>query len=586
MESLGATLKRGWELQQQRQFGKAEALYWQILSVEPKNTLALFLLGSLELELGRNDLAVRHLSAAVDGDALQAVYHATLARAQLASGRHPEAAAGFRKAIELDPRDATAYVNLGNALLYGKNVVEAIASYEKAIALDPDLAEAHSSLGAVLEHQGQPDEAVAHYRRAIAARPDFFDAHYNLGTALLIQGRADEAIASLGTAIRMQPLSHAAHGNLAAAYHALGRQSEARLNIERAIELAPEAADYHCSLATILRIEGSPSEALQSYDRALSLDPALAEASYGRALALLSLGRFAEAWPGFEDRLRCQPAGAVELDRPNWDGAPLEGRTLLVHAEGGWADTIQFVRFAKLAQQRGGNVVLVVPAELKTLLATSGFDRVVSRDESLPPGDVQTPLLSLPGILGIDLEAIPGEVPYLAVDSARVAKFQDSLASHRGFRVGIARRGTNRGDIPLHEFAGLAAVPGVTLVDLDARGPDADSEHAAAEFPVIRLDALESETDKLAAAAAAIRNLDLVVAADSDLAHLAGSLGVPVWLALGKASDWRWMHDRDDSPWYPTMRLFRQQNRGDWSGVFECMAVELAELARQKSESS
>jgi tetratricopeptide (TPR) repeat protein len=590
MESSGQTLKRAWELQQQRKYAKAEAIYWQVLALEPKNSLALFLLGSLELEIGRYDLSQRHLSAAVEGDPKQAVYHATLARAQLALGRHTEAVARFCRAIELDPQDATVFVNLGNALLHVKDAATAIGCYEKAIELDPELAEAYSCLGAVLQHQGRQDEAIAHYRQAIAARPEFIDAHYNLGTALLNLGRAEEARLSLSTAAELQPLLHAAHGNLAAAYHALGRGAEARLNIDRALELAPEAADYHCSRATILRFEGSPAEAIESYDRALSLEPKLAEASFGRALALLSLGRFSEAWPGFEDRLLCQPAAAIQLDQPLWDGSPLEGRTLVVYADGGWADTIQFVRFAKLAAKRGGNVVLVVPAELKALLAESGVEQVVARDEPLPPCDLQAPLLSLPGILGIELEMLPGEVPYLAIDPARIDAWRDAISPYRGFRVGIAWQGAsrNRPDpgsaIPLGCFAPLAAVPGVDLISLQPQPRDSDPKLAGAAFSLAWLDDIESPPDKLLDAAAVMKHLDLVIAADSALAHLAGALGVPVWLAIRKGADWRWMLDRQDSPWYPTMRLFAQESRGDWSGAFERMAAELADVAHPHAD--
>ena len=268
----------------------------------------------------------------------------------------------------------------------------------------------------------------------------------------------------------------------------------------------------------------------------------------------------------------------------------MEGRTLLVHSEGGWGDTIQFVRFATLAAKRGGIVVLVVPAELTSLLAGAGIERVVSRDEPLPRCAVQVPLLSLPGILGIELETMPRDVPYLGIDPARVERWRDTLASYRGFRVGITWQGAspNRPDprsaIPLACFAPMAAVPGVDLISLQASERDASPEFSDTAFRLARLDDFESSPDKLLDAAAVMKNLDLVVAADSALAHLAGALGVPVWLAIRKAADWRWMLDRQDSPWYPTMRLFPQESRGDWDSALARVATELADVARRPAD--
>lgn len=588
---MSETLKSAWDLQQQQQYGKAEAAYWKILAVQPRHSLALFLLGRLELELGRHNLAATHLAEALRHDPSHAVYYATLARAQQALGCHRDAVKNYRAALELEPDGADYYVNLGNALLHCKEAAEAITCYEKAIECDPQLAQAHSCLGATLEHRGRMDEALAHYRKAIALQPTGFDAHYNLGTALLHLHQPADALQSLVVAVGLQPRSHAAHGNLAAAYHALGREAEARLSIDQAIELAPDTAEYHCNLATILRNQGRPAEAIEAYDQALAIDPKHAEATHGRSLAQLSLGRLLEAWEGFERRVDCQPAGVLKLDEPLWDGSPLDDRTLLVHDELGLHNTIQFIRFIKLVEQRTGTVVLAVRPDLVPFLVESGFQGLVARNEPLPKFDVQSPLLSLPGILGIELETIPRDVPYLDVKPARIERWREALAEYRGFRVGISwqeEKNLLTGDansIPLDFFARLINVPGVDLISLQQEDRDSPARRAAAPSRIAFLDELGTGPASFADVSAVMKNLDLVIAADSVAAHLAGALGVPVWLALRDGCSWRWMVDRDDSPWYPTMRLFRQESLGDWSGVFDRMAKKLAEVARRPQDS-
>ncbi|MEX0678392.1 MAG: tetratricopeptide repeat protein [Pirellulales bacterium] len=587
METIGDTLQRAWQLHDGGSYAQAETLYRQILNVQPEHNFALFLLGRLELDVGRHASAVEHLSAAVKGDASQAVYLATLARAHQALGRHREAAAGYRAALELEPDATDYYVNLGKVLLQCGEAAEAIACYEKAVERDPALAVAYNGLGAALEQQGRVEEAIGHYRRAISLRPNSASAHYNLGTAMLKQGRPAEALQDLTTAVQLQPKGDAAQSNLAAAYHLLGREDEARETIDRAIELAPDEPDHHCSLATVLRYQGRPHDALASYERALALNPDQAEAAFGRALVLLSLGRYAEAWPGFESRLASGP-GKVKLGEPRWDGSPLANRTLLIDAEKEPRDTIQFIRLVKLAQRRGGNVVVAVDPTFLTLLGESGFGDLVSRDEPLPKFEVQAPLLSLPGILGLELDTIPREVPYLDVDPGRVGKWRDALAPYRGLKVGIAWQGAraqqldDRRSIPLDSFARLSKVAGVDLISLEHE----EGDRPPAPFEIAFFDELQSGGQALLDTAAVIKSLDLVIASDSAAAHLAGALAVPVWLALNKTPDWRWLLDRDDSPWYPTMRLFRQESSGDWAGVFERIATELADVARRRNESS
>lgn len=581
----GEELQRAWELHQQEQYGDAEAIYRKVLAATPRHAVALFLLGRLELDQGRNELAAEHLSAAVESDASQAVFHATLARAQRALGRVGRAVESYRQAVDLAPDNADYYVNLGNALLARKEATEAAACYKKAIELDPQLPEAYTCLGAVLEHQGQLEEAEAQHRKAIALRPKYAEAHHNLGTVLLRLDKAEEALECFRTATEEKPDWDAPWANLGAVHYALGNDDEAWRCVDRALELAPRFADNHVSRAKLLADQGRWQEALDAYEEALTLDPKNVGAWYGRALVNLSLGRFAEGWAGFEHRSQVHPSRSLQLPRA-MVGRFLGDQTLLVHAEWGLGDTIQFIRLVKRLEL--SKVVLAVQPELMTLLAESGFDNVVSREE-LPEFDVQIPLMSLPRILQIELEDIPSEVPYLSVRDDRVARWREALAPHRGFRVGVAWQDNARHrldrarTIPPVHLSALAEVPGVELIGLQQDEPGRPSLRDAMPCKIAFLDELAGP-DALLDTAAVMMNLDLVVVSDSVLAHLAGALGVPVWVALAKPASWRWLVDREDSPWYPTMRLFRQETRGNWSEVFARMAESLKELVRQRED--
>jgi tetratricopeptide (TPR) repeat protein len=407
-------------------------------------------------------------------------------------------------------------------------------------------------------------------------------AHYNLATALLRLRRSDEALPGLLTAARLLPESPLVHRNLGIALLTLGKPAEARRAFERVIELAPDRPLPYCQLGTLKRYEGRLDEALRCFDRALAIEPNFAEAIYGRGLTCLAAGQFAEGWTGFERRIdSLNRPDTLPLAEPAWDGSFLDGRTLLVHAEQGLGDTLQFIRFAPLAAKQAGRAVLAVQRSLIPLLADSGFGPLVARDGPLPAFDLQVPLMSLPFVLGTTLDTLPRDVPYLRASPARVGRWRTRLAGLQGLKVGIAWQGSRSYEldrlrsIPLACFAPLAAVAGVSLVSLQKPEAGAQGAQANALFPLTTFDDLDAGEGAFGDTAAVIANLDLVVTSDSAMAHLAGALGAPVWLALSALPDWRWMFERPDSPWYPTMRLFRQPSLGDWSAVFSSMAAEL-----------
>ena len=319
-----------------------------------------------------------------------------------------------------------------------------------------------------------------------------------------------------------------------------------------------------------------------------ALKPDYADAHWNLSLLNLLTGDFESGWPGFEWRWQTKQQNFHRRhdSRPLWDGQPLAGRTILLHAEQGLGDTIQFVRYVPLVQERGGRVVVECQPPLLSLLADSpGIDLVLAQGEPLPAFEVQAPLLSLPGILGTTLGSIPARVPYLRADPELAQSWRKKLEPLGGFKVGIVWQGNPqfKGDrqrsIPLRHYQALARVEGVRLLSLQ-KGPGADPLRAGATaFPVLDLGAqLETFGDT----AAVLENLDLLISSCTSVPHLAGALGVPVWLALPFVPDWRWLLEREDSPWYPHHRLFRQDRPGDWNGVFERIATALRDLVGTK----
>jgi hypothetical protein len=347
--------------------------------------------------------------------------------------------------------------------------------------------------------------------------------------------------------------------------------------------LKPDYAVAYNNLGLTQVEYGDREAAARSYEEALRLKPDYADAHLNRALLWLLLGDFERGWPEYEWRWRCRGFPKPAFRQPAWDGSPLQGRTILLHAEQTLGDTLQFIRYAPLVRQRGGKGLLVVPPPLLSLLARCpGVDGLAAQGSPLPDFDIHAPLLSLPGLFRTTLATIPAEVPYLAADPQLVERWrreEDRLTG--AFRVGLVWQGPSKHQwdrqrsLPLERFEPLARLPGVRLFRLQP-GPGAEQLRSIGErFPVIdlgsRLDPASFED-----MAAVMASLDLIISVDSDLAHLAGALGRPVWLLLPFAPDWRWLLGREDSPWYPTMRLFRQKEPGNWDGVVDAVVGDLA----------
>jgi len=462
---------------------------------------------------------------------------------------------------------------------------EAADIYRQILAVAPDQAQAWHLLGLVARQWGELDLAVQYMGRAVELEPGYAEAHSNLGDAWQQWGELARAEGCFRRAVQLKPQFVEAHYNLGNVLKQSGRLEEAERSYRQVLELAPEYVNAHNNLGHALYEQGRYDEAGEFFRRAQELDPNHAEAHGNLSHLLLLKGDFEAGWREYEWRWKSRDLRPREFEQPRWNGGPLAGRTILLHAEQGLGDTIQFVRYAPFLKSVGAQVFLECPAALKRLLAScDGIDRLIGLGEDLPAFDVHAPLLSLPGIFRTTLETIPEKVPYLHADPSLVNSWRGKLAGERGFRIGINWRGRSGvgsfvlRDVPLSCFTGLAALPGVLLISLQQGEGRQELAGAGEQVQIVDLGAnIDQEHGAFMDTAAIMKNLDLVITSDTSIPHLAGALGVPVWLALPFVPDWRWQLAREDSPWYPTMRLFRQTSAGDWAKVFEEMRAALEE---------
>lgn len=448
----------------------------------------------------------------------------------------------FRRIPSIRHADAGALQRRGLALGRRGRLAEAASCCQKALQLRPHFPAAHFCLGRVFARKHRWSQAVDCFETALRQRPKLPAVLNRLGLALAELDRWEEAIACYRKLLVQQPDHFLAHRILCKAYSHLGRLDDSLRHIEHALRLKP----------------GHP------------------ESRVNRALLWLRQGEFARGWAEYEWRWQLTGNPPRRLPQPLWDGAPLAGRTILLHAEQGLGDTLHFLRYAAGLKESGARVILESPPALSRLLARCpGIDCLVTRGSTLPPFDVHAPLLSLPRLVGTILANIPARVPYLAAEPKLVESWRRKLAAYPGFKVGIVWQGSSRfpddrlRSIPLSHFESLAGVKGVRLFSLQKNEGTEQLAGRANRFPVIDLGPkVDEAAGPFMDTAAIMPNLDLVITCDTAIAHLAGALGVPVWLPLSVSSDWRWRLNQEDSPWYPSMRLFRQKEHGNWREVF------------------
>ena len=533
-----------------RQFDAAEKICARVLKAQPKFFDALHLMGVLKLEGGKPAAALGFLESAAQLNSQSAQLLSNLARALAALDRDERALAAIDKALKLAPDDLKSLNGRGNVLLKLNRADEAIAVFERALAIEPRFLNARASLGNAYVQLGRHEEALTHYGAVLAVHPAHAETLYNRANALADLGRNADALAAYAQAIAARP-------------------DYPRAQIGRGIAL--QALNRH-------------QEALDVFGGVLRADKTNADARHNEALSLLTLGDYRRGFAGYEARwLRSGMPRRRSFGKPLWLGEfPLGRRTILIHAEQGLGDTIQFVRYVPLLARGGAKVVLEVQPALKELLSRlDGVASVVGQGGALPPYDVHCPAGSLPHALHTDLASIPTKVPYLAADEQRLAKWRERLGALPQPRVAFAWSGStvhandrNR-SIALSRLAPWFAVGQGSFVSIqrDLRDGDADT---LAGFPNVTHvgDVLDDFDDT----AAVLALVDLVVSVDTSVVHLAGAMARPVFVLLPFQPDWRWLLARDDSPWYPTARLFRQPQPGDWDGVIAAVAGELKKL--------
>jgi tetratricopeptide (TPR) repeat protein len=563
-QQLDHMLRQAVALQHNGALVEAEELYREILELKPKHVDALRWLGELALQTGRLQEGVDLLKKALAVNAKQPAVHSNLAYALNALQRHDEALVSADRALALQPKFADALNNRGNALAALNRPLDALASFDRALALTPEFAVGWSNRACVLRDLGRYTEALDSCDHALALQPNYPDAWSNRGNAL---------------------------GDL-------NQPHEAERSYRRALELAPAFVDGWNNLGLAQVDLNQREQALSSYEHALALDPAAVETHWNQALCLLQMGRFETGWREYEWRWARSriKAGKRAFPQPLWLGDfALDGMTILLHAEQGLGDTLQFCRYAALVQKLGAKVVLEVPGALLRLLSTlEGVDQLIEAGQPLPPFDCHCPLMSLPLAFRTDEASIPSAAPYLFADAAIADEWRERIGAEdagsgkKPLKVGLVWAGENRAHVAelrkidarrsmtFERFAPLLDVPNVRFFSVQ-KGIAAQQleESVQRERIVNHTDLLHDFADT----AALVANLDLLISVDTSAAHLAGALDKPVWILNRFDTCWRWLLERTDTPWYPRARLFRQPALGDWDSVIDAVREALSGLS-------
>ncbi len=553
----GTTLRdifqRAVALHQQGQLAEAEQLYQQVLQAQPSSFSVLYMLGLIAFQSGVPQRGVELTS----------------------------------RAIAINPSVAEAHNNLANGLLQLGRFDDALASFDKAIALKPDYLEAYSNRGALLNQVGRAEEALQSTDRAIALKPDYAEAHCNRGLALAALRRPAEALASYDRAIALRPEFAEAFNDRGVVLDQLNRHEEALASFDQAIALRPDYADAYTNRGATLIDLARHHEALASYDKSLALRPQHVETHLNRGLLLLQLGEFPEGWTEFEWRKRLPEApGARALPRPLWTGAEdIRGKTIFIHTEQGFGDALHFCRYARLLDAHGAKVIVSARPSLKKLLASLSPNIHVVADGDLPPEfDYHCPMLSLPLAFRTVPERLPHETPYLTADAALKTEWNASLPAKTKPRIeivwsGNSEQGNDRNrSMTLETFLPIVSDDADwTALQIDLRERDQAALKQDGRITFFG-DAIKDFSDT----AALLDLMDLVITVDTSVAHLAGALGKPVWILLARNADWRYLLGRNDCPWYPTARLFRQRALGDWRDVIASVKTELAAFLKSR----
>ncbi|MBO1349440.1 MAG: tetratricopeptide repeat protein [Hormoscilla sp. GUM202] len=587
---------------------EARAVYLAMLSQQPHQVEAMQMLGIIAYQTKEYDRAINYFQLAIALCRQALLAHPghsktvnLLGICLQNTGKLAEAVSVYREAIALNPQDMSLHNNLGVVLCSLGHKEQALACYEKAISINPNCADAYYNAAKIMEEQNRRKEAIAYckkaiaikpkaefynqlgiyyqgckklaeaakqYEQAIALNPNYPEAICNLGAILQKQGKIAEAIGQYRQALAIKPDDPGAYNRMGTAWQEQGKLAEAIACYQKAIALKPDLASAYSNLGIALQEQLKLQEAMSYYRHAIALKPDAVKAHMALGELLLLLQDLSQGFVEYEWCWHVKSEFFPEqfLGKPFWDGSPLAGKTILLHTEQGYGDGIQFVSYAPLVAQRGaGKVILETYPALRRLLTTApGVQEVVVKGEPLPAFDVQVPLMSLPRILNTTIETIPDRIPYLYAEEKDTVKYSGLLRTEGEVKVGIVWSPSDKAPkkrfCPVSLFLELSQIPGISLYSLQKEHTDI--------LDGAPIQDLRELLHDFADTAAVISQLDLVISVDTSVAHLAGALGKPVWVLLPFSPDWRWFLDRSDSPWYPTMRLFRQQQPGDWSELF------------------
>jgi tetratricopeptide (TPR) repeat protein len=605
-----------------------ESILSAILQSYPEQPDTLHLYGLLCFQLGRYDEAIEHFRAAILQEPQNPSHWLNMGLVCCGAGNLDAALKCCREAIEIEPISVDAFNLLGIVQQRQKNLVASEKAFRAALAIEPTFAAAHINLANVLHEQafgseinpfravvaeareqvGQDlqqakryAEAVQQYEEAIRLAPDRAETYFNLASVLQDQGDDARAQEMYRHALSVKPDFPEALNNLGTLVYRAGHFQEAFGMFARILEMQPQNVEAMNNIALAAQMQGRALDAITWWDRALELRPDWNDARFNRSICYLAEGDYERGYAEYECRWDQKARPRPILDIPLWDGRQLHGETVLLQAEQGLGDTIQYCRLIPQVQARGANVILACQPRLKRLMRTlpwnaesSSWGNSAEISHRNPHGglrfDSWIPLLSLPHVLGITLDTVPAPVPYLFAEKAKLWYWERKLALSPGFRIGIGwdpspefRHANHWRCVPVEAFAPIGKLRDVRLFGLQ-KGPGNDQltrqvRDLKAGFAVFDLSPeIDLGEDAFVDTAAVMMNMDLVITADMSLAHLAGALGVPVWVALPYAPHWTWMRERTDTPWYPTMRLWRQSKMNDWGPVFAAMAEEIKQM--------
>lgn len=613
------------ELQRQtHDLAAAETSYREAIRLDETNVECINNLGTLYLEQGRHDdaLACFERALKINPDLPQALFNTAVIYRQ--RGRNDEAAALLERAAAQQPDSSKVQLELAETCLVLGKKEQALACYKKAFSDASTLnvpeeraIEAHFECGNILLEQQQTDAAITEFLRALDVNRGIFSTWVNLGNAYREAKQFDAAINSYLEAIRLNPSCAQAFGNLGISLKEMGNCTRARevyqaarqslpeaswpdidpddpyceldvamhLN-QRAITVDPKVSDFNLNLGVIFEEKGQFTKALECYEQTLATNPELSFAHFNKGIALLRLGQFDAGWDEYEARMKLgKNINLATLDAaPLWQGQPLSDSILLVHAEQGLGDTLQFIRYLKAVKEKCRRVIFECQPAVKSLIESMpDMKNVYAAGSPLPRFDYQVPLLSLPRIFGTRPDTIPTDIPYIFADPQRAETWKQKTAGCAGLKVGIVwaggavHAGNRFRSCSLAVFAPLAGAAGVTFISLQKGEPEQEAKTPPAGMNLLNFsDQILDFRDT----AALMDNLDLVITVDTSVAHLAGAMGKPVWVLIPFCPDWRWMLDRTDSPWYPSMRLFRQTAIGEWTAAIGQIKNELTALSK------